>query len=323
MVEWSLQDAINFVKQWETKEEMMDHKPAIDSETWNEICVVFDICQSHGYDPSTVNEHMVSYFEGGQQQEPEDIEDFEDIYAGEAHGKPQYISRKDAFIVLEESGFDSEVSKLLLSESQGNLAKALEIGTNMNLEKREADGEFTTMAVPIEMIPKKTAPTEMIPKKTSPTEMIPEETAPTEMIPEETAPTEMIPQETEPNETIVVDLEEEPLSSQQMDPFSKIPVVEGFDDEHVRMVLNDLEKEDTQWDDDLLIRRLHEFFPQVNPDTMQTIPWDFDMAVEPESKNLPALPENGLLELAAQKAYRGFGWRLRFAAYNNMIIMYT
>ena len=271
MIEWSLQDAIDFVKQWETKGEMIDHKPAVDDETWNEVCVVFDICKSHGYDPQVVHEHMVSYFESGQ-QEPEDDEHYDAIYAGEEHGKPQYLSRKDALTVLEDSGFDAEVSKLLLSESKGNLAKALEIGTNMNLEKREAAGEFT-------------------PKD------------------------DTIPMETQ-NDPVVLDLEEdeEPLSAQPMNPPFKIPVVDGFDPTHVEKVVEDLEKEETQWDDDLLMRPLHQQFPPENPDSMQTLPFNVEELQIAESQ-CKTFPEHGLVELAAQKAFWGLGWRLRVAAY--------
>lgn len=271
MVEWSLQDAIDFVKQWETQGEMMDNKPAVDDETWNEVCVVFDICKRHGYDPHVVHGHMVSYFEGGQ-QEPKDFEHYEEIYAGEEHGKPQYMSRKDALMVLEDSGFDAEVSNLLLSESEGNFAKALEIGTNMNLEKREAAGEFT---------PKD----DIIPKETNPT-----------------------------HDTIVLDSEEdeEPLSAQPTDPSLKIPAVEGFDPSDVGKVLEDLEKEETQWDHDLLMRRLHEQLPPENPDSMQTLPFNVDV-LESAEFQCKSFPEHGLVELAAQKAYRGLGWCLRVA----------
>ena len=56
--EWCLEDAIDFVKRWGSRAQMIEGRPHnIDDEMWKEILDVYDLCQLYGYNAYHVTNH--------------------------------------------------------------------------------------------------------------------------------------------------------------------------------------------------------------------------------------------------------------------------
>ena len=120
--QWSLQHAIDFVKQFTSKEDLLNQKPQVDSSTWEEICVVFDICLIHGSDPHVVYEKMVQHFDAIDSNEVIPSQHDEDTAVGT-------IDRKDALATLQAKFHDEDLCKKLLDDANGDLDRAFWLGT--------------------------------------------------------------------------------------------------------------------------------------------------------------------------------------------------
>eukprot|EP00435_Cladocopium_sp_Y103_P007956 s2027_g2.t1 len=81
--QWTIRDAMNFASGFSSKDAMMKHKPSeMDSDTWEEVCVVYDLCCQHGtQDTRLIQKHLVRHFEGGEETPDHDTSNME------KHGK--------------------------------------------------------------------------------------------------------------------------------------------------------------------------------------------------------------------------------------------
>ena len=60
---------MNFASQFSSKDDMLKQKPVgMDSDTWEEVCVVYDLCSQHGTkDSRLIQNLLVRHFEGGEE----------------------------------------------------------------------------------------------------------------------------------------------------------------------------------------------------------------------------------------------------------------
>ena len=64
-VGWSLADAIGFVTKFTTKDDLLKNKPHdMDADMWEEIDVVYDLCQQFGTDANVIHEKLIAHFDG-------------------------------------------------------------------------------------------------------------------------------------------------------------------------------------------------------------------------------------------------------------------
>lgn len=140
--DWSIEDIVDFTKQFSTLQEMKDNRPTnITPLLWKAILDIYDLCCEYGPNP----QHILGHLEAranGTIYEPN----------GDAVVKnPNHeLARADALTVMRDCGFDDDRSLKALELSGNDVAKAIELATTWNLSDRAAEGEFgdPTLAVP-------------------------------------------------------------------------------------------------------------------------------------------------------------------------------
>lgn len=140
--DWSLEDIIDFTKQFSTLQEMKDNRPNnITPLLWKAILDVYDLCCEYGPNPQHILGHLEARSNGTIYEPNEDA-----VVKNPNHE----LARADALTVMRDCGFDDARSLKALELSENDVAKAIELATTWNLSDRAAEGEFgdPTLAVP-------------------------------------------------------------------------------------------------------------------------------------------------------------------------------
>ena len=99
--QWSIRDAMNFASKFPTKDDMLKQKPVgMDSDTWEEVCVVYDLCCQHGTsDSRLIQKLLIQHFEGGEETSGHDTSNManqegEVIPCGESTNPMEHVGKE-------------------------------------------------------------------------------------------------------------------------------------------------------------------------------------------------------------------------------------
>ena len=119
---------MDFASQFSSKDDMLKQKPVgMDSDTWEEVCVVYDLCSQHGTkDSRLIQNLLVRHFEGGEETSGHDTSSManqqdEVIEFGDTTNPMEHVGKDVPLIDLDDetTNHDGNDAKFTIPEVPG------------------------------------------------------------------------------------------------------------------------------------------------------------------------------------------------------------